>query len=174
MLRTVTTVERKKLQLSRRRSSCAIIFAGILLAALAQAVIHAAELRTVKQVIDGDTIQLENGEVVSLIGVDAPEIKHASKAGAEMGREAAAFVRKLVEGKRVRLEFDPANPNHKDSRKRTLAYVFFEDGTLLNAEIIKHGYGFIFPGFVHKYQNEFRDLQREARESKRGLWGKEP
>jgi micrococcal nuclease len=49
----------------------------------------------------------------------------------------------MVEGKRVRLEFDQANTlrGHKDRYRRTLAYVFLEDGTLLNAEIIKQGYG---------------------------------
>jgi len=174
MVRTATSLELKKLLLSRRGQLFVSIVFLFLLAFRWQALANAAELRTVKQVIDGDTILLENGEVVSLIGVDAPEIKHATKAGAEMGKESAAFVRKLVEGKRVRLEFDPANANHKDNRKRTLAYVFLEDGTFLNAEIIKHGYGFTFPGFVHKYQSEFRRLEREARENKRGLWGKEP
>jgi micrococcal nuclease len=159
---------------NRRRHLYAIACVGFFFAALLPTGVHAKELRTVKQVIDGDTILLENGEVVSLIGVDAPEIKHATKAGAGMGKESAAFVRKLVEGKRVRLEFDPANANHKDNRKRTLAYVFLEGGTFVNAEIIKHGYGFTFPGFVHKYQSEFRRLEGEARENKRGLWGKEP
>src|SRR5438093_959054 len=171
VIRSSASVERKKGPMNRRHNLYAIVFGGVLFAAF---LVCAAELRTVKQVIDGDTILLENGEVVSLIGVDAPEIKHATKAGAEMGKESAAFVRKLVEGKRVRLEFDPANANHKDNRKRTLAYVFLEDGTFLNAEIIKHGYGFTIPGFVHKYQSEFRRLEREARENKRGLWGKEP
>jgi micrococcal nuclease len=56
------------------------------------------------------------------------------------GKEAAAFTRRMTEGKRVRLEFDPANASraHKDStqQRRTLAYMFLEDGTLLNAEII--------------------------------------
>ena len=160
--------------MNRRHNLYAVVFGWFLFATFPQTPILTAELRTVKQVIDGDTILLESSEVVSLIGVDAPEIKHATKAGAEMGKESAAFVKKLTEGKRVRLEFDPANANHKDNRKRTLAYVFLEDGTFLNAEIIKHGYGFTFPGFVHKYQSEFRRLEREARENKRGLWGKEP
>ncbi len=147
MVRSATTVERQKLRVSHRRHLFVSICGWVFFAVLLQVLAHAAELRTVKQVTDGDTILLENGEVVSLIGVDAPEIKHATKAGAEMGKESA---------------------------ERTLAYVFLEDGTFLNAEIIKHGYGFTFPGFVHKYQSEFRRLEREARENKRGLWGKEP
>jgi len=147
---------------------------AVLVYLLLGAVGHAAALRTVKQVDDGDTIVLENGERVRLMGIDAPEIKHSTKAGAEMGREAAAFARKLAEGKQVRLEFDPSNPtiNHTDSRKRTLAYVFLADGTFLNSELVKQGYAFCIPGFMHKYREEFERLEREARENKRGLWKK--
>ncbi len=52
----------------------------------------------------------------------------------------------MVQGKRVRLEFDQANTQigHKDRYKRTLAYIFLEDGTFLNVEIIRQGYGFAF------------------------------
>jgi len=153
-----------------------IFLVCFLLQALPQTVVHGVELRMVKRVADGDTIVLDNGELVRLIGIKAPEIKHAStKTGAEMGKEASAFTRKLVEGKRVKLEFDQSsvNGNHKDSRKRTLAYVFLADGTFLNAELLKQGYAFTIPGLVHKYGEEFRRLEREARENKRGLWGKE-
>jgi micrococcal nuclease len=160
----------------RVNNSWSIFLVCFFLQALPRPVVHAAELRTVKQVADADTIVLENGERVRLIGIKAPEIKYAAtKTGAEMGKEAAAFARKLVEGKRVKLEFDQSsvNGNHKDSRKRTLAYVFLADGTFLNAELLKQGYAFTIPGLVHKYGEEFRRLEREARENKRGLWGKE-
>jgi len=82
----------------------------------------------------------------------------------------------MVQGKRVRLEFDEANAHigHKDRCKRTLAYVFLEDGTFLNAEIIKQGYGFAYTRFPFKHLDEFRRYEREAREQERGLWGKSP
>jgi micrococcal nuclease len=58
-------------------------------------------------------------------------------------KKVADFTRRIAEGKRVRVEYDQANAanGHKDNtqQKRTLAYVFLEDGTLLNAEIIKQG-----------------------------------
>jgi putative tryptophan/tyrosine transport system substrate-binding protein len=80
----------------------------------------------------------------------------------------------MVEGKRVRLEFDPANATraHKDStqQRRTLAYVFLQDGTLLNGEIIKHGYGFVYTRFPFARMEEFR-RQEEAREQGRGDCG---
>jgi len=80
----------------------------------------------------------------------------------------------VAQGQLVRLEFDQANAHigHKDRYKRTLAYVFLEDGTFLNAEIIKQGYGFAFTRFPFKYSEEFTRYQREAREQGQGLWGR--
>ena len=78
----------------------------------------------------------------------------------------------MVENKRVRLEFDQANSQiaHKDRYKRTLSYVYLEDGTFLNAEIIKQGYGFAYTYFPFKYLDDFRRFEREAKKYKRGLW----
>jgi len=88
------------------------------------------------------------------------------------GKEASAFTRRMVERKRVRLGYDQANAarGHKDRYGRTLAYVFLEDGTLLNAEIIKQGYGHAYTQFPFSRMEEFRRLEREAREEQRGLW----
>jgi micrococcal nuclease len=94
------------------------------------------------------------------------------------GKEASGFTRRMVEGKRVRLEYDQANAarGHKDNtqQKRTLAYVFLEDGTLLNAEIIKQGYGHALTRYPFSRIQEFRKLEREAREQRRGLWAISP
>ena len=54
---------------------------------------------------------------------------------------------------------------------RTLAYVYLEEGTFLNAEIVRQGYGHAYTQFPFKYLQEFRALEREAREAQRGLWG---
>jgi micrococcal nuclease len=55
-------------------------------------------------------------------------------------------------------------------QRRTLAYVVLEDGTLLNAEIIKQGYGFAYTRFPFARLDEFRRLELEAREQARRLW----
>ena len=59
---------------------------------------------------------LDGGERVRLIGVDTPETKHPAKPVQYFGKEASAFTRLMVEGKRVRLEYDQANAHlhHKD------------------------------------------------------------
>lgn len=122
------------------------------------------------RVIDGDTIIVSiNGkqERVRLIGVDTPETVHPNKLVEYFGKEASEFTKKMVEGKRVRLEYDWQK---RDRYGRLLAYVYLKDGTFLNAEIIKQGYGFAYTRFPFKYLEEFRQYEKDARENEKGLW----
>jgi micrococcal nuclease len=127
-----------------------------------------AEIYKVKRVIDGDTLLLVNGERVRLIGVDTPETKHPRKPVQYFGREAYLFTKQMVDGKEARFEFERQK---RDRYGRLLAYVYLLDGTFLNAEIIKQGYGFAYTRFPFKYMEEFRRYEREAKENRRGLWG---
>lgn len=124
----------------------------------------------VQRVIDGDTVVLATGERVRYIGVDTPELHHPKKPVEAYAREAKEFNRRLVDGKAVRLEFDV---ERHDKYGRLLAYVYLEDGTFVNAELIRQGYAQILtiPPNV-KYADLFLKLQRQAREAGRGLWGR--
>jgi micrococcal nuclease len=73
----------------------------------------------------------------------------------------------MVGGKEVHFEFDRQK---RDRYGRLLAYVYLSDGTFLNAEIIKQGYGFAYTRFPFKHMEEFRRYERDARENRRGLW----
>jgi micrococcal nuclease len=99
--------------------------------------------------------------------VDTPETTHPQKGVEYFGREASEFTRKMVEGKKVRLDFDW---QRRDKYGRLLAYVYLPDGTFLNAEIIKQGYGFAYTRYPFKYLDEFKKYEREARKNKRELW----
>ena len=138
---------------------------------------------TVIRVVDGDTFELENKERVRLLGIDTPEKyeskkleKDATTSGMDkktvkkLGQMASDYVKKFVEGKRVRLERDPTNED-KDRYGRLLRYVYLEDGTCVNAKIIQDGYAQVYESFPITKMDEFRKLQREARENNRGLWG---
>lgn len=130
----------------------------------------AREWRTVKRVIDGDTLELENGEKVRLIGVDTPETVDPRKPVERFGKEASEFTRKLCEGKRVWLEYDQTR---SDKYLRTLAYVHLEDGRVLNEEIIRYGYGHAYTEYPFKHMEKYRELERQAREAETGLWAKD-
>jgi len=122
----------------------------------------------VTRVIDGDTIELANGEKVRLIGLDTPETLHPEKPVEYYGEEASEFTKRMVEGKRIRLEYDV---QQRDRYGRLLAYVYLEDGTFLNAELLRQGYANLatHPPNV-KHVEQFVQLQREARENHRGRW----
>jgi micrococcal nuclease len=134
---------------------------------------------TVAKVIHGNTLELSNGEQISLIGINTDT----------QPNEAAEFVRGLVEGKQVRLEYDAQKIDHDG---KTLAYVYrflcsacaieavqgyeyssSEDGTYIfvNGTILKSGYGtFMTNPSNLKYFQLFQRLYKEAVEAKRGLW----
>ena len=122
----------------------------------------------VERVIDGDTVVISGGEHLRYIGIDTPELHHPTKPVQWYAREAAAFNRSLVEGKPVRLEFDV---ERRDKYGRLLAYIYLEDGTFVNAELVRQGYAHLLtiPPNV-KYAHLFIACQKEARNAARGLW----
>jgi micrococcal nuclease len=130
----------------------------------------------VTKIVDGDTFWIddgsEKGQKIRLIGVDTPETKRTGrKEIGYFGKEAKEYVTKILKGKKVALEFDVGK---YDQYHRTLAYVYLEDGTFLNAELVKQGYAMVMtvPPNV-KYAEMFLYLQKEAREHNRGLWAVE-
>jgi len=129
--------------------------------------VPASATRLCVRVVDGDTLELDGGERVRLIGVDTPETVDPRRPVQYFGKEASAFARRLAQGRSVRLEYDQET---SDRYGRTLAYVYLPDGTFLNAEIIRQGYGHAYTRFPFRYQAEFLALEREARAQGRGLW----
>jgi micrococcal nuclease len=125
----------------------------------------------VSKVIDGDTLQLRSGERVRLIGIDAPELGDSREKAAAMARESRDFLRGLAEGRDVRLEY---GHDKKDSYDRTLAYLYLRDGTFINAEIIKQGYGAVYKSYKFRYLDEFLFYENEARSAGKGLWPVDP
>lgn len=125
------------------------------------------------KVSDGDTFWINKGEPkgtkVRLIGVDAPESRKTFKKEiGYYGKEAKAYLTDLLLGKNVRLEYD-VDPS--DRYGRTLAYVYLEDGTFVNAHLLENGYAMVMTIQPNvKHVDLFLKLQREARENNRGLW----
>jgi len=119
-------------------------------------------------VTDGDTVVLEGGSRVRYLGIDAPEVAHEGKPGDPLGDEAARCNRKLVSGRWVRLEFER---QRQDDYGRLLGYVFLDDGTLVNRELVRQGLAYLCPKQRPlRYWDRLLEAQRQAMKEQRGLW----
>ncbi len=127
----------------------------------------------VTKVTDGDTIHVAidgTDTVVRLIGINTPETVDPRRPVECFGVEASQEMKDLAAGKSVRLEYDDSQALH-DTYGRLLAYVYLEDGEMLNRKMVAEGYAYEYTYMTpYKYQKEFRGLQNLARVSKRGLW----
>ena len=133
-------------------------------------------LLAVTRIVDGDTIWVDNGTrkglKIRLIGIDAPETRKSQhKDIGYYGKESSAYLASLLNGRDVELEFDV---DSLDQYGRTLAYVYLDDGTFVNAEMIKGGYARVvtYPPNV-KYHDQLLQLQRDARRQGLGLWNEQ-
>ncbi|GEM_PF-5461591 len=92
-----------------------------------------AELHHVKQIISGDILMLENGQMIRLIGVDTHDVKNkykklgAPKQGAEpkVYGSAESFISDTVGEAPVEVEIDKI-AGEKDSNGNLLAYVYID------------------------------------------------
>jgi micrococcal nuclease len=130
-------------------------------------------LYSVSHFVDGDTITVNmNGkdEKVRFIGVDTPETHKPNTPVQCYGPAAAAFTKNTIGTQKVRLEADPKDTD-RDRYGRLLRYVYLPDGTLLNEQLIKQGYGFYYPYFPFTKKTEFAADQQSAMAGHKGLWG---
>ncbi len=121
------------------------------------------------KVIDGDTVVLNDSShsLVRYIGIDTPEILTVDTPGEPFSSDATEFNKELLEGRKIRLEFDEEK---YDRYGRLLAYVYADD-IFVNEEIVKRGLADsleIEPNI--KYRDRIRRALKQAQDSKVGIW----
>ena len=96
--------------------------------------------------------------------IDAPELDQ----GPYGANAQEALIQLIPAGTQVGLETDV---QERDQYGRLLAYVYGQDGELVNAEILEQGYAVVsvYPPNV-KYVDRFRGVQEQAQAARRGLW----
>ena len=127
----------------------------------------------VKRVVDGDTVVIDYhgvSEKIRLIGINTPETVDPRKPVECFGKEASNRMKSLIEGKSVYLETD-ASQGERDKYGRILAYLYLEDGQMVNRKMIAEGYAYEYT-YMHpyNYQQDFKDALSFAKNSKQGLW----
>lgn len=128
----------------------------------------------VSKVVDGDTIDLEDGRTVRFVGIDTPETVDPRRPVGCFGKEASNETKSLLSGKQIILQKDVSD---QDKYSRILRYVFLplENGEMLfvNDYLVREGFAkvYTYPPDV-KFDTQFRQAENDAKINKRGLWGK--
>ena len=120
----------------------------------------------VMRVTDGDTLVLENGERVRLLGINAPELYPQAEQGAETARHR---LHQLVDGKRITLRF---SRRQRDRHGRLLAHICREDGVWLQGALLTKGWVWVYTlgDNAPHYAEALLSYERQARAAGRGLW----
>jgi len=177
-------------QVMRRSRFSAILLFLLFLSSLAYA--GQPQQATVLKITDGDTLWVRlagQKTKLRLLGIDTPEKYHGKKLTrdavrcgvsekymASLGRRATRHAKKLVHvGDTAQVDI-----RGYGYYGRGLAVVYLADGTCLNTRMVQDGYAWVYRYHGRKSRQltrkEFDNLarlMRDAKESKRGLWGRD-
>ena len=125
----------------------------------------------VTRVIDGDTLLLEDGRRIRLLGIDTPETKHPDRPVEAWGERATQFTRAFCEGRVVHLEWDR---HRTDRHGRYLAYVTCR-GKSLNEELVLAGLARAETRFPlqERMKRRLREAQLKAQSAQNGIWSEQ-
>ena len=122
----------------------------------------------VKTVYDGDTVVLEDGRKIRLLGINTPEVQHRDKMAEAGGEEAKLWLMNKLQHAKVRMEIDAEKT---DKYGRTLAHLFTEEKEHINLSLVKAGLATvsIYPPNL-LYVNELVAAEKQAEKTKIGIW----
>ena len=129
---------------------------------------HPPETHHVRRVLDGDSLVLDDGRSVRLIGVNAPEYGKDGLANQPLAREARRFLAKLVQGQCIRLVFEAES---RDRYGRVLAHALLSDGASVEESLIRQGFAWmvaISPNVA--WTERLAASEAQARALRRGVW----
>jgi micrococcal nuclease len=125
----------------------------------------------VRTVIDGNTILLADVGRVRLLGIDAPKIGRGLETAAPFALEAKNRLAALVLQRYIRLEYEAARLDMYDRHR---AYVVLEDGTFVNATMVREGLARVSARVPLSKLPELQRAQSDAQMFRRGMWGSAP
>jgi endonuclease YncB( thermonuclease family) len=131
----------------------------------------------VVKVVDGDTIDINIPDAnypttrIRLLGVDTPETKNPHTKVMYFGPEASKFTTDTVWGQIVFVVMDEKS-KPRDKYHRLLCHIRLADGRILNEELVSQGFAYADTRFPHSFYEKYIQLEKTAREEKKGLWEK--
>jgi micrococcal nuclease len=123
-----------------------------------------------ERVVDGDTIVTKKSGKIRLIGIDTPEVHSPYTEEQPGGKEATAKIRGILANSKIVCLIHDKIGDQTDKYGRSLDYVFTEDGTDINAKMVKTGFARWYSRFPYSRKGEFKVYQDRAKEKEVGLW----
>lgn len=125
---------------------------------------------SVRSAHDGDTLTLGDGRKVRLIGIDTPELKRGQQPAQPYALQARDYLRALLAQHQQRVSV-VLGRDAKDHYGRTLAHLFFDDGSSVQAAMLSAGYAVAmsFPPNT-AYSTCYQEQEKLAREANRQIW----
>ena len=138
--------------------------------ALAECGSASGELLQVARVSDGDTLKLQDGRSVRVLGINAPEITHGQKAGQPFGRESRAAAQAFIDASKGKVRLGLERETH-DHYGRLLAHVYDSRGRSLAAAQLRKGMALQIAVPPNNLQMQcLFNLEQGARQKTVGLW----
>jgi endonuclease YncB( thermonuclease family) len=124
----------------------------------------------VTEVVDGDTVFLDDQRQVRLVGIQAPKLP-LGRAGYKawpFAEEAKVELEKLILGKRVELRY---GGRRMDRHRRTLAHLFLDGGGWVQGRLLSTGLARVYTfADNRKLAAEMYGFERAARSRRLGIW----
>jgi len=105
------------------------------------------EYHTVKEILSPESMILDNGLKIKLIGI---------KQSLEKNGSATVFLKEKIRGNRVFMRFDAIK---HDGDNNLLCYLYLDNKTFLNAHLIKQGLVDVDTKLDYKYKSKFLSLR---------------
>jgi len=132
--------------------------------------IKAGERVQVVYVYDGDTVKLNDGRRLRLIGINTPEIGDKDQATQPLADAARSALQRLLETNNRILLLQYGRQNH-DHYGRLLAHAFLEDGDNVAVYLLQQGLATTLVVPPNSWGADcYQHVEDEARLDRKGLW----
>ncbi|MFQ5957822.1 MAG: thermonuclease family protein [Alphaproteobacteria bacterium] len=124
----------------------------------------------IAEVVDGDTVVLDSGDELRLVGIQAPKLPlgRPDFTPWPLAAEAKAALEALCLGRRVTLAY---GGRRSDRHGRLLAHLTRDDGVWIQGELLRRGFARVYSFRDNRARvADMLALEREARAAKRGIW----
>ena len=132
--------------------------------------LETTETAQVKWIYDGDTIKLNDGRKLRIIGIDTPEVSRRKKKSEAYARQATEQLRELLAKNNNKIKILIGKQTH-DKYKRLLAHVFTPDNINISQWMLNKGLAtmLVIPP-NERYASCYQSAEKKAQDKRLNIW----